>query len=38
MKMSIIVGVLHMILGIILKGFNAIEFKDAPTFIFEFIP
>ena len=38
MKLSIIFGVTHMIIGIINKGLNAIYFKDFPSFIFEFIP
>lgn len=38
MKMSIIFGVLQMLFGIILKGFNAIYFRNAVDFFFEFIP
>lgn len=38
MKMSIIIGVLHMILGILLKGSNNLYFKDYAGFFFEFIP
>lgn len=38
MKMSVIVGILQMILGLILKGINGIYFEDYIDFIFEFIP
>jgi len=38
MKMSVILGILHMSFGILLKGVNAIHFKSAVDFIFEFIP
>ena len=38
MKLSIIVGVLHMLLGILMKGLNAIYFRNLATFCFEFIP
>lgn len=38
MKMSIIIGVIHMILGIILKGINTIHFKEYASFIFDFLP
>ena len=38
MKMSVIIGVLQMILGLILKGFNGIYFGDYVDFLFEFIP
>ena len=38
MKMSVIIGVLQMILGLILKGMNGIYFGDYIDFIFEFIP
>ena len=38
MKMSVIIGVLQMILGLILKGINGIYFKDYIDFLFEFIP
>ena len=38
MKLSIIVGVIHMLLGIILKGSNAIYFSNYFDFIFEFLP
>ena len=38
MKLSVIIGVLHMTSGIILKGCNAIYFKRYTEFIFSFIP
>ena len=38
MKMSVIIGVLQMILGLILKGFNGIYFGYYVDFLFEFIP
>ena len=38
MKMSVIIGVLQMILGLFLKGFNGIYFGDYLDFLFEFIP
>lgn len=38
MKLSIIVGVVHMLFGISLKGLNAIYFKDHATLFFEFVP
>lgn len=38
MKFSVIVGVLHMLLGLILRGLNAIEFGNKLDLIFEAIP
>lgn len=38
MKLSIILGVTHMILGIFMKGVNNIYFGSYVEFIFEFIP
>jgi len=38
MKLSIIIGVLHMTVGILLKGLNTIYFGEVINFIFEFIP
>ncbi len=38
MKLSVILGVFHMIFGIILKGINCIHFRNTLGFIFEFIP
>jgi V-type H+-transporting ATPase subunit a len=38
MKISVILGVLQMSLGVIMKGLNAIYFRNYLDFIFEFIP
>lgn len=38
MKISILIGVIHMTIGIILKGLNALEFKELAVFFFEFLP
>ena len=38
MKISVIIGVLQMFLGLILRGLNNIYFKDQISFYFEFIP
>jgi len=38
MKISVIIGVIHMIIGIILKGLNAIHFGQLLSFFFEFLP
>jgi V-type H+-transporting ATPase subunit a len=38
MKIAVILGVMHMSLGIVLKGINAIYRKDWLEFRFEFIP
>lgn len=38
MKIAVILGVMHMSLGIVLKGINAIYRKDRLEFFFEFIP
>ena len=38
MKLSVILGVLHMILGILLKGLNSIFIGDYVEFFFVFIP
>lgn len=35
MKMAVIIGVLHMTKGIIIKGINAVYFKDYIVLIFE---
>lgn len=37
MKISVIVGVLHMTMGIIAKGTNAIYFNQRLIFVFEVI-
>jgi V-type H+-transporting ATPase subunit a len=38
MKFSVIVGVLHMVLGLAQKAINALHFKDLPKFYHEFLP
>jgi V-type H+-transporting ATPase subunit a len=38
MKLSIIIGVIHMTLGVFLKAGNAYHFRSKEDFIFEFIP
>lgn len=38
MKLSIVLGVTHMLIGIINKGLNSIYFKDFASFFFEFLP
>ena len=38
MKLSIIVGVLHMLLGIFIRGINNLNSKNKIAFYFEFIP
>jgi len=38
MKLSVIFGVLQMSLGICMKAFNAVYFKNKLDFFFEFIP
>eukprot|EP00386_Alphamonas_edax_P002393 GDKI01007106.1.p1 GENE.GDKI01007106.1~~GDKI01007106.1.p1 ORF type:complete len:678 (-),score=256.43 GDKI01007106.1:433-2466(-) len=38
MKFAVIVGVLHMCLGVCMKGFNAIHFGSPLDFCFEFLP
>ena len=38
MKLSIIVGVLHMLLGILMKAVNSYNFGIYLDFFFEFIP
>jgi V-type H+-transporting ATPase subunit a len=38
MKLSVILGVTHMVFGICLKGLNNIYFKQTIDFVFEFIP
>lgn len=35
MKLSVIFGIIHMSMGIVIKGTNAIYFKDYPTFFTE---
>ena len=38
MKLSIVIGVLHMVIGITLKGLNALYFSRKAEFFFEFLP
>jgi V-type H+-transporting ATPase subunit a len=38
MKISVILGVLQMSLGICMKAFNAVHFKSKLDFFFEFVP
>lgn len=38
MKLSIIIGVVHMTVGIVLKGMNSIYFSNYFDFFFEFLP
>jgi V-type H+-transporting ATPase subunit a len=38
MKLSVILGVTHMLFGIVLRGFNSIYFKDTIDFVFQVIP
>ena len=38
MKFSVIIGVIHMMLGVFLKGFNENYYKNIYGIIFEFIP
>ena len=38
MKISVILGVAHMILGLIQKGLNALYNKDTPKLLHDFLP
>lgn len=38
MKLSVILGVLQMSMGVILKAFNSLYFKNYMDFLHEFIP
>lgn len=38
MKFAIVAGVFHMLLGISLKGFNALYFRNFVDFFFEAVP
>lgn len=38
MKLSVIVGVIHMCFGILMKGVNSLYFKNYLDFFFDFIP
>lgn len=37
MKLSVVIGVVHMTIGILCKGTNALYFKDMPSLVFEVI-
>lgn len=38
MKLSVIFGVFHMMVGIVMKAMNSLHFKNKLDFFFEFIP
>ncbi len=38
MKLAVIIGVIHMLFGIVLKGMNSLYFKDNLEFFFIFVP
>lgn len=38
MKISVIIAILHMTVGVIIKAFNAKFFRKSLDFYFEFIP
>ena len=38
MKLSVILGVMHMLLGIVLKAVNSLQFRQIDEFWFEFVP
>lgn len=38
MKLSVIIGVIHMIFGVLMKGVNTLYFKNYLDFFCEFIP
>lgn len=38
MKLSVIVGVVHMLFGILMKGVNTIHFGNYLDFLFDFLP
>lgn len=38
MKVSVIIAILHMTVGVIIKAFNSLYFKKKLDFFFEFIP
>jgi V-type H+-transporting ATPase subunit a len=38
MKIAVIIGVVHMILGVFMKALNSIHFKKWMDFFFEFVP
>jgi V-type H+-transporting ATPase subunit a len=38
MKIAVIIGVIHMSVGVLLKAFNAVHFRKWMDFFFEFVP
>lgn len=38
MKLAVVIGVAHMSMGVVMKGLNALYFRQAVNFVFEFIP
>jgi V-type H+-transporting ATPase subunit a len=38
MKLSVVIGIIHMTWGIMLRGSNALYFRQNVDFIFEFLP
>lgn len=38
MKTAVIFGVAHMLMGIVVKGLNAVYFRRWAEFLFEFVP
>jgi len=38
MKISVIIAIIHMTVGVIIKAFNSVYFKKKLDFYFEFIP
>lgn len=38
MKLSVILGILHMLFGLILKGLNTLHFRQLHRYYFEFLP
>lgn len=38
MKLAVIIGVIHMLLGVFMKGCNAVQFKSKLDFFCEFVP
>jgi V-type H+-transporting ATPase subunit a len=37
MKLSVIMGIVHMTIGVMMKGTNALYHKDMVTFLFEVV-
>ena len=38
MKLAVIIGVIHMLFGILMRGINSYYFRQPLDFIFEFLP